>query len=197
MGDKAASLVLAWIDLEILFRAAETKQDFGDGAVALSTKARVERTQGQDVPLPELLGQRAKIRTGRSTFEGPPKSPGSVNAQVVEVVHRQDCSIESRGVGNGVGQPELVRNAVDLPDAVPTVRGLAQVKAVEMRQRDDRLHHAGEMLHGREPYGPRLKARIPEQRLPIGWGFRISRKIAAPSAVRTLPAAPGPVWTTR
>lgn len=45
VSDKAASLVLARIDLEILFRAAEPKQDFGNGTIALAAQAGVERAQ--------------------------------------------------------------------------------------------------------------------------------------------------------
>ncbi|BCH20987.1 hypothetical protein MesoLjLb_07720 [Mesorhizobium sp. L-8-3] len=131
--------------------------------------------------MPKLLRQRAKIRTGRSAFEGAPKPPGGVSPQVIEVIHRQDCSIESRGVRDGVGQPELMRYALDQPDAMPAICGLAQIEAVEMRQRYDWLRFAVVMLHGREPYGLRLKAWAPEQGLPIRWGFRIGRKIAAPS----------------
>ncbi len=36
MGDKAASLVLTWIDLEILLAAAKAEQDFCDTTVALA-----------------------------------------------------------------------------------------------------------------------------------------------------------------
>ena len=61
LGDKAASLVLARIDLEILLGAAEVEQDFGNGAIAFAAQAGVQRAQGKDVPLPELYGQCAKI----------------------------------------------------------------------------------------------------------------------------------------
>lgn len=56
MGDKATGLVLAWIDFPILLGPAKAEQDFGDGAIALSPQAGVERAQGQDMPLPELYG---------------------------------------------------------------------------------------------------------------------------------------------
>lgn len=168
MGNKPAGLVLARIDLEIFFRATEPKQDIGDGTIALAAKARVEGTQGQDVPLPKLRGQRAKISTWRVALERATKPSGGVRAQVVEIVYRQECSIECRCVGNSLRQPELMRNAIDLPDAMPAIGSLAQVEAVEMRKRDDRLRLAVVMLHGGEPYRPRLKAWAPEQGLPIG-----------------------------
>ena len=60
VGDKAASLVLARIDLEILLGAAEVEQDFGNGAIAFTAQAGVQRAQGKDVPLPER-----KSRPGR------------------------------------------------------------------------------------------------------------------------------------
>jgi len=142
--------------------------------------------------LPELGGQRAIITTGRTALERSTKSPRCMRAKVVEVVHRQDCSVEGRRVGNGVRQPELMHNTIDLPDAVPAIRGLTQVEAVEMRERDDWLGLAVAMLYRGEPYGLRLKTRAPEQGLPIGRGFRIGRKIASPSAGRRLPAVPGP-----
>ena len=85
-----------------------------------------------------------------------------MSAQIVEVVHRQECSIERRRVGNRVRQPELMRDAIDLPDAMPAIGGLAQVETVEMRQRDDRLRLAAAMLHRGKRYGSRLKARTPE-----------------------------------
>ena len=40
VGDKAASLVLARIDLEILLGAAEVEQDFGNGAIAFTAQAQ-------------------------------------------------------------------------------------------------------------------------------------------------------------
>ena len=46
VSDKATSLIFAWVTLEILFSAAEAKQNFGDGSVAFAAQARVERTQG-------------------------------------------------------------------------------------------------------------------------------------------------------
>lgn len=56
VSDEAAGLVLARVDFPILFRASESEQHFGDGAVAFTAQACVERAQGQDMPLPELYG---------------------------------------------------------------------------------------------------------------------------------------------
>lgn len=56
MGDKAASLVLTRINLEIFLAALKAEQDFGDGAVAFAAKASIQCAQGQDMPLPELCG---------------------------------------------------------------------------------------------------------------------------------------------
>ena len=120
------------------------------------------------MPLPELSGQCTKIRTRRTALERATKPSGRVRAQVVEVVYRQECSIECRRVGNGLRQPELMRDAINLPDAMPAIGGLAQVEPVEMRQRDNRLHLPVVMLHGGERYGARLKTWAPEQGLPIG-----------------------------
>lgn len=96
------------------------------------------------------------------------QSTGGVRAQIVIGIRRQDSAVECRCIGHRVRQPELVSDPINLPDAVPTIRCLAQVEAVEMGQRDDRLCLAVVMLERSEAYGLRLKARIPEQRLPIG-----------------------------
>lgn len=167
MGDKTAGFVLARIDLEILFGAVEAEQDFGDGAVALAAQAGVERAQREDMKLAELFGHGAEVTPRSMPLERAHQSAGGVRTQIVEVISRQDRGIESRRVGDGLRQPELVRDAIGLPDAVPAIGGLAQIEAVEMRQRDDRLGSAVVMLHGREPYGPWLKAWGPEQGLPI------------------------------
>jgi hypothetical protein len=60
-----------------------------------------------------------------------------------------------------------------------------------MCERNDWLCFAVAMLHGGKHYRVRLKARIPEEGLPIGWGFRIGWKIATPNASRRLPGALG------
>lgn len=191
VGDQAASLVLARVDLEILLGAAKAEQDFGDGAIALAAKASIQRAQRQDMPLPELGRQGPKIGTGWAASERAPETAGGVSAQFKKGIHRQGGGIEGRGVGNGLGQPELMRNAVDLPDAMPPIRRSAQIKTVEMRQRDDWLRLVVAILHCGEHYRLRLEARIPEQGLPIGWSFRIGWKIATPNAARRFPDAPG------
>ncbi len=60
-----------------------------------------------------------------------------------------------------------MRGTIDLPDAMPTVRGLTQIEAIEMRQRDDWFYLSVTMLQRGEPYGLRLKPWAPEQGLPI------------------------------
>lgn len=195
MRDKAASLVLAWIDLEILLAAAKSEQDFGNAAIAFPAKAGVERTQGQYVPLPELRGQFPEVTPRPMTLERSHQALSRMGAEIIECVRRQNRAIKGRGIGNGVRQPELMRDAIDLPDAVPSILSLAQIETVEMRKRDDGFGVVVMTLQRRKPYGLRLETRTPEQRLPIRRGFRIGRKIATPSAARRLPGAPGLAWS--
>ena len=197
MGNEAASLVLARIDLEILFGAVEVKQDLGDGAIAFATQASVERAQRQDVPLPQLGGQRAEIATRRMATQRAAEPACGVRTQVVEGVERQERSVESWRIGNGLRQPELMCDAIDLPDAMPAIRGVAQIETIEMRQRDDRLGCGVTLLYRGERDGLWLKAWNPEQGLPIGGCLRIGRKIEAPSDSRRLPAVQGQACPTR
>lgn len=37
-------------------------------------------------------------------------------------IHRKGYGIEGGCVGNGLGQPELMPDAIDMPDAMPSVR---------------------------------------------------------------------------
>lgn len=181
VSDKTTGLVLARVDLEILLRAVEAKQDFGDGAVTLAMKASIKRPQGEDVPLPELSWQRAKITARRSTANRAPEPAGGVSTQFEKGIHGQGYGVESSRVRNSVRQPELMCGAIDLPDTMPTVCRAAQVETIEMRKRDGCFRLAVAILHRRKHYSLWLKARIPEQGLPVGRRFRIGGKTGAPS----------------
>lgn len=85
-----------------------------------------------------------------------------MRAKIVEGVDWQDCAIECRRIGNGVRQPELMRDTIDLPDAMPAIGSLAQVETVKMRQRNYWLGLSVAMLHRGKPDGLRLKAWAPE-----------------------------------
>ena len=136
MGDEATRLVLARIALEILLCAPKAKQDFGNGAVALAAQPGIERAQGQDMPLPELGGHVAEVGARCSALEGSPEAPRRVGAKLHEVVQRQFDGVERRRIRHGLGQPELVLDAIRLPDAVPAIGGAAQVEAVEMGENE-------------------------------------------------------------
>lgn len=97
--DQAASLVLAWVALEILFRSLKSKQDFSNGAVTLAAQSRIQRAQGQDVPLPELFGQNADGRPRRAPRQGSPEATrrmGNRNPQ--RCAKRSNCLSPSRPV---------------------------------------------------------------------------------------------------
>lgn len=89
------------------------------------------------MPLPELRGQRAKIASRPMPLERSHQSSSRVGAEIVEGVRWQDGAVKGSRIGNSVRQPELVCDAIDLPDTVPAILGLAQVEAVEMRECDD------------------------------------------------------------
>lgn len=109
------------------------------------------------------------------------QSTGRMGAKIIEGVCRQDCAIECRRIGNGVRQPELVSNAISVPDTVPAILRLPKIKTIEMGKLDNRLGFSAVMLQRIELYGSRLKAWAPEQGLAIRRGFRIGWKIAAPN----------------
>ena len=182
VGDKAAHLVLAGIDLPILLRTLKAEQHFGDGAIALAMELRIESAQREDVELPELRGHFPKIPARRIAAEGAPEPLGGVRAQVVKAIHRQDRGVECRCIGHGLGKPELMRHATDLPDAVPAIGGAAQIEAGEMSERDNRFRIAVMMLDGQQFHGLRPDTRIPEERLFVGGCVRVAREIATPSA---------------
>lgn len=197
MGDQTASLILARIDLKILFGAVKAEQDFCDSTIALATKAGVKRAQRQGVPKPELRGQCTIFGAGRTAIERAPESASGVNAQFEKGIQWQGCGVEVGGTRNGLCQPELMRNPIDLPDAMPAIYSATQVEAVEMGERNDTLRLVAAMPRGGEHYCLRLKAWIPEQGLPIRRGFRIGWKIATPSAGRRLPGDPIPARSKR
>lgn len=85
-----------------------------------------------------------------------------MRTEIVKGVGGQDRAKKDRGIGSGVPQPELMRDAIGLPDAVPTILSLAQVETVEMRKRDDGFGLAIMVLQRHEPYGLRLEVWTPE-----------------------------------
>lgn len=121
MRDQSPSLILPGIDLPILLCPAKAEQDFGDGAIALASQAGVERAQGQDMKSPELRRHGAEVCARRSTIEGSPETAGGMGAKLHERIHREGYGIESGCVRHGLGQPELMRDAIDMPDAMPSV----------------------------------------------------------------------------
>lgn len=153
VGDKAASLVLARIDFKILLAAVKTEQDFGDRAVAFAAKAGIQSTQGQDVPGPKLRRQLTEGASWPMALKRLHQTTGRVRAQVVEIVHRQNRAVERRRVRNGVRQPELMRDSIDLPDAVPAIVSLAQIEAVEMRKGDNGPDLFVAVFQRRQSYG--------------------------------------------
>ncbi len=80
----------------------------------------------------------------------------------MERIDQRECSIDSRHVRIGLWQPELVRGAIDLPDAMPAVRGMTKIEAIEMRERHDRLGRAFLVLHRQQRHGSRLETWNPE-----------------------------------
>ena len=185
MRDETTCLVLSRVALEILLRAAKTKQDFGDGTIALASQACIERTQGQNMP--KLVGNIAEIPPGRATFEGPPEAPRRMCAKLHEVVQRQRDGIECRRIWDGFGHPELMLDAIHLPNAVPAIGCAAQDETVEMCEIDGRLSPCGRGF-GRDQFdGLRLESGRPEQRIAIRRFVGVVREIATPNAERRLP----------
>lgn len=85
-----------------------------------------------------------------------------------------------------------MRDATDMPDAMPSVSRVPEVEAGQMRQRHYRLRRPVAMLRRRQLNGLRLKARNPEQGLPIRRGFGVAWEIATPIVARMRPARSRP-----
>lgn len=83
-----------------------------------------------------------------------------------------------------------MRDAIDLPDAVPAVCGMAKINPIETSERHDGLGRALAVFDGLQLHGSRLERRNPEQRLPIGFAFGVAGEIATPSAWKIRPGAP-------
>lgn len=162
VADETADLIFARVGFPIFFRAVKAEQDFGDGAVALAALVRVERAQRQDMEAPEPCRHLAEIATRRSASEGAPQAVGRMGAQIMEGIDQREYPIDCRRVGIGLWQPELMRDAIDLPDAMPAVRGIAKIETIETRERHDRLGRAFPVLHGQQRHGSRLERRNPE-----------------------------------
>lgn len=103
----------------------EAKQNLGDCAITLTAQAGVERAERQDVPLPELGRQRTKIGTRRAATQ---RAAEPTSAQSREACPLAGMIVESRRIGNGLRQPELMRDAIDLPDAMPAICGVAYIE---------------------------------------------------------------------
>lgn len=67
------------------------------------------------------------------------QSSSRMGAEIVEGVRWQDGAVKGSRIRNSVRQPELVCDAIDLPDTMPAILRLAKVETVEMRECDDGL----------------------------------------------------------
>lgn len=143
--------------------------------------------------LAQLCRHRAKIAAGRAVIEGAPEAAGGMGAQLEEAIRGQAEGVERRCIGHAVREPELMRCTIDMPEAVPAIIGLPQIKVVEMCQRDDRGGLAVDMLGGRQADGLRLKAWNPELRLIVRRCFGVAGEIATPSAWRMPPGCAEPI----
>lgn len=199
----ATGLVLARVDFPVLLRAGETEQHFGDGAVAFAPQAGVERAQGEDMKLAKLRRHGAEVPAGCSAVERSPETASRTGANLHERIHREGYGIEGGCVRLGLGQPELMRNAIDMPDAMPPVR----------RMRRSRLDRWASVTigsvtpsHVAPDTGERPAAIGSESRTRIGdqTGFRDHRGNRSPQRCEKISnsVAPGPfmqamVWKSR
>lgn len=165
--DETTGLVLARIDLPIFLRPMKAEQDFGHGAIALATKSRIERTEREDVESAQLRRQGAEVRARRSSFEGSPEATGGVSTQLEKSIQRQRDSVEGGSLGRRVGQPELVSDAAGFPEAMPSIDRMPQIEAGQMRQRHDGFCQVIIVMLRGQKDRLWLKARNPEQGLPI------------------------------
>ncbi len=98
--------------------------------------------------LSELRRHRPEIGARRSPVEGPPEAAGRVGAQIKKAIRGQSEDVERRCIGRSVRKPELMGYAIDQPEPVPTVCGMAQIETIEMRERDDGFCFAFIVLGG-------------------------------------------------
>ncbi len=82
-------------------------------------------------------------------IERAPEATGGMGAQLEEAIRGQAESVERCCIGHGDREPELMRHAIDIPEAVPTIFGPSQIEVFEMCQRDDGVGLAVDMLGGR------------------------------------------------
>lgn len=85
-----------------------------------------------------------------------------MGAQIEEAIRRQPEDVERRSIEHGVGKPELMCHAIDLPQAMPAIIGPSQVEVIEMSERDDGFGRAILVIGGRQADGLWLKAWNPE-----------------------------------
>lgn len=147
MGNETSGLIFARIDFPIFLDPAKAEQYFCDGSITLAAQAGIERAQGQDVKPPELGGHGSEIGARCPSVEGAPEATGGMSAKLHKGIHRQGCGIEGCGIGDCLRKPELMRNAVDLPEAMPAISSAAQIEVGQMRQRHYGLGRAAAMLH--------------------------------------------------
>ena len=136
--------------------------------------------------MPELGGNGPEVGTGCAAVEGPSETARSVCAKLQKGIHRQGDGIEGGGIRHRLGKPELMCDAIHLPDAVPAIGSAAQIEAGEMGKRQYRFGVAVLMLDRREHHRLRLKARTPDWWRPVMRRVGIAREIATPSDLRTL-----------
>ncbi len=115
-----------------------------------------------------------------------------MSTQLQKSIHRQSDNVEGCRIGTCLRQPELMDHSVGVPDSMPTVLGLAQIKTIKMCQCNC-CRALVKIRRWRQQNCLRLEARNPELRLSIRWCFRVAREIVTPSVGRTLSACARPV----
>jgi len=89
IADEAANAIFARIAFPIHFRSKESEQNFGNAAIALAALMCIQRSQRQNMEVPELRRHGAKIAARRTAAERAAEPLGGVRAQIVEGVHRR------------------------------------------------------------------------------------------------------------
>ncbi|GGA81690.1 hypothetical protein GCM10011385_39930 [Nitratireductor aestuarii] len=109
-----------------------------------------------------------------------------MGTQLEKGIHWQGDGIKRRRVGDRLGKPELMRDAIHAPESMPAIVRPPQIETIEVGEREARRLCAGRLRRWRRRQhdGLGLKARNPELGLPVGERFRIAGEIATPSVVR-------------
>lgn len=95
----------------------------------------------------KLRGHGTEVCAWRSPIQGSPEAARSMGAKLHVGIHRKGYGIEGGCVGHRLGQPELMRDAIDIPDSMPPVRRVSQVETGQMRQRHNGFGRPFAMLH--------------------------------------------------